>query len=123
MFVRVDGLNVHIKETRLFHAFDADGATADGTIRVHVVVTWKELDLGPTPTSVPEEKVSSGTKSSAISATTTWRPGNVGTMPYNSSDTDIQHLLRMPQELSEKLPVVNDKYRIPQFYTLTLHVN
>ena len=109
----------------MFHAFDTDSATPDGSVRVHVVVTWKELDLG-TPAPVSEEKAPVATSNikSAFPVATS-RPGlsnpvNVGAMPYNSSNTSIQHLLRKPQELSEKLPVVNEKYGIQQFYTLAL---
>lgn len=110
MFVRVDGVSARIKETRLFHAFGADSGLPDGSIRVHVTVTWKELDLGPSASVADHANIP---------------PRNL-TIPTNinmatpSSNAGIQHLLRKPQELSENLPVVNDKYGIPQFYTLSI---
>lgn len=124
MFVRVDGACVRIKETRLFHAFDADCRASDGSIKIHVVVTWKELDLEPPLTSVVKESNTNTTAKTYTTSAPSSRPGtsnivNMGPVVQNNN-SGIQHLLRKPQELSEKLPVVNNKYAIPQFYTLAL---
>ena len=95
-FLRVDDSIVQMKETRFFHVFNNSNQSESSdsrSVTIHMAVSWKELSLSTTATT--------GSSGSSI-------------MQCSKSE------LRSPNELSEKLPVVNEKYQIPQYFTLQL---
>ena len=53
LFLRVDDVVVKLRETRFFHAFLPEGANVT-EITIHMVVTWRELNV-----SVPSAVTSS----------------------------------------------------------------
>ena len=88
-FLRVDDVTLQMKETRLFHAFSSNVNETNQEIKIHAAVSWKELSL-----NAKQQQQSSH--------------------PVQLARTS----LRNPNELSEKLPIINDKLNIPQFCTL-----
>lgn len=87
-FLRVDDMTLQMKETRLFHSFSS---SANQTTNQDV----------------------------KIHAVISWKELSLAAKEQQSHPVQLARTaLRNPNELSEKLPIINDKLNIPQFCTL-----
>jgi hypothetical protein len=97
-FVRIDGVVARCRETRLFCKFDDIDPTHQ-TPLIHMEVIWREKSLSP-QSERGEMQTKFPSYPGASRAVTT---SNV----CNKNNTN-------------DLPIVNEKYNIPQFYRLRL---
>lgn len=153
-FVRVDGALARIRETRLFHAFEAPDA-------IHMTVTWKEMSLHgiqEVGSVAPSDNTRAGAVGMAVGGGAGSSPGGAAsivpgppaggrtgahTVPPSRSagpgvmppgppgpphgggrgrGTDatsmLAQLLRDPAQLSTRMPQVNDRDGIHEYFTI-----
>lgn len=90
-YVRIDHVIVRCRETRLYHQFQPVQQQEHSPCVIHMEVTWREQKLSM------EGAIGSGN-------------------PAASS----QMRTKYGKDQTMNLPVVNEIYHIPQFYTITL---
>jgi hypothetical protein len=95
-FLRIDGVVVRTRETRLYHAFPRE-ATSEA-IQVHCEVLWREESLGGIDNIVGYE--------SALHPSTA--------APFRTVH------LRTSKDDNKDMPIVNEKEGVHQYYTLLL---
>jgi hypothetical protein len=125
MLLRVDGSIVRVREVRFFHRFEKDAVlglsksssagenahTEGCQARIHVAVTWRELNLLP---DIEASVAGGSAKPASLSG-----PAAV---PPNSSGWGIlrPQELRNPQWIAERVPEVNRREDVLQYFTLYL---
>ena len=163
MLMRVDGSIVRVRETRLFHRFQEDDIIVDTNTntntsdtdndttghhrheaRIHVVVTWRELNLLPDVDSTPVSTTTSSSTSSTIRSTsgippqisapftaaaaaTPQPPGSIAPRATGNGNGNAfawgalrPQELRNPAWVAERVPEVNARDGIQQFFTLSI---